>query len=174
MASARPVRISRRAAPTRTTGAAPETGASPGRVNAAGMTRSKRLFALFLLTIGGSYLVFVALLATSPARNAPSYAASLGLLTVFAGAILVVGFALTLGRTPRAVETGPERLVVVEFLGTRRIYPLDGSYRRTVENRYPEGWLAPAPTEMVAVASARRPTRHYLVGEGLLPEARGA
>ena len=76
---------------------------------------------------------------------------------------------LTLARTPRGIERADDVLVVVEFTGRRRQFPLDGSLRRTVENRYGAGWLTPAPTEMVALHSAAGPGRHYLVERDLIP-----
>ena len=61
----------------------------------------------------------------------------------------------------RPHERGGDRLVVVEFLGTRREFPIDGSLKPIVENRYPSGGWLPGPTEMVSLQSARGPARHF-------------
>ena len=143
------------------------------RPNVPGLTRSGRLFGLFLAGLGGSYAIFLGLLLGAPASTGPTMVQTLAFLTAFAVLIVVVGFALTLGRTPRGVESADRRLVVIEFLGRRRVFLLDGSFRRTVENRYPSGWLGPEPTEMLALHSARGPVRHYLVGEDLVPDPGG-
>ena len=167
---ARAVRISRWDAgrPGAAPGAAPAEGYRP---NTAALTRSTRLFLLFLVGLLLAYGTFVGLLYSRPAAAASVGTGTLGLLSLFAAVVAVYGFAITLGRTPRAVETSGDRLVVIEFLGTRRSFPLDGSFRPTVENRYATGPLAPQPTEMVALASARGPTRRYLLAAGLVAPA---
>ena len=146
------------------------TGTVRTRPNTAALTRSGRLFALFLVLLVATYGVFLGLALTSTGESGSATTQGLGLLTAAAGIFLVGGFALTLARTPRGLELREGRFVVIEFLGTRRVFPMGGPLDVRVENRYPAGLLAPEATEMVALHLPSGPTRHYLFGVGVLPD----
>jgi hypothetical protein len=139
------------------------------RPNTGALTRAGRLFAVYVVVLVVCYVAFLALVYSGPSESSAAAIPSLELLTVLAALLAVGGFWITLARTPRGVDRRAGRIVIVEFLGGRRVYLQDSTLRFTVENRYGTGWLASAPTEMVAVQTAQGPVRHYLVERDLLP-----
>jgi hypothetical protein len=167
---ARAVRIARTDTPGVSPPSSGEEIVEGYQPNLGGLTRAGRLFALFVVVLVVSYSVFLGLLWSSPSPSAAD--PSLELLSVLAALLAIGGFWITLVRTPRGIERRAGRLIVVEFLGGRRVYTLDPSIRFTVENRYGTGLLSSAPTEMVSIQSLQGPVRHYLVERDLLPVER--
>ncbi|MCI4366855.1 MAG: hypothetical protein L3K08_03795 [Thermoplasmata archaeon] len=166
---ARTVRIARADLGDPRDGVTPWDPSEGYRPNLGGLTRAGRLFALFLVTLVASFSVFLGLVLTGPSQTSTAAIPALELLSVVAALLVVTGFWITLGRTPRGVDHRSGRLVVVEFFGARRVFVQDSTLRFTVENRYGTGLLSSRPTEMVAVQSARGPVRHYLVERDLFP-----
>lgn len=165
----RPVRIARKPGPDRP---APATGAPPEscpdfRANSLGTQRGIRLFALFGILAVGIYLLFTGLVASSSSSGLRGDPAVYGSLTLLVVVLLVIGFLLTLARAPKAVAWRAEALVVRERLGRVRRFARAG-LTTAVVYRYPAGWLATGPTELVTVADAQGHHRYYLVGHGAL------
>jgi len=163
---ARPVRIPRAQARAIRPAVAPEPGARFVE-NRSGWVRAQRLFLLFASALTGLYLAILAeaLLATP---GLSSDVVALGILTVAAAGCLLAGASVTITRAPRGIWWTGEEMVVRERFGRPRRYPKASA--TLVAHRYPAGFLAPGPTEIVEVVprSGRRMT--YLVDEGLLTE----
>ncbi len=160
---ARTVRISR--AP-----AAADAAGIGFRRNSFALTRALRLYLLYLVALVAIYGAFVADLAASRAGFAGNPTSAPLFITLLAIASALWGYFLTLARTPRGVELREHAFVLVEFTGRRREYDLRRALDVRVENRYPAGWLAPGPTELVRLNVPGRPSRLYLLSLGLLPE----
>jgi hypothetical protein len=137
------------------------------RPNTHALTRAGRLFAVYLMALVVILVLFLGVLLDTPTGGSGSGAYLL--LAALAAVLAVAGFALTLVRTPRGVETRGDGFVVTEFLGTRRVFPHRGVVDLHVENRHPGGLLSPAPTQVLAVSTPSGPTRRYLVELNLIP-----
>lgn len=138
------------------------------RPNRSGSQRAWRLFGLDVLALAALYAVVLALLSRGPG-GITGNADVLAVLAGLAVAIGVVGFYVTLGQAPRGIWTGRRGAVVEERLGRRR--ELAPSSESRVARRFPAGWLASGPTEIVRVVDATGRPRVYLVDEGLVPLA---
>ena len=160
MAAPRPVRIPR-------AGSRP-AAADDFRANSAGETRAIRLFVLFLVLLGAIFLTFVALAIASPSPGVRSNLDGWAALSIVALALVVGGWVITLGRTPRAVARRDSEVVVRERLGRLRHFALDDVGRARVAYRNPASFLGPEPTEVVEIVSREGGRRTYLLGEDLL------
>lgn len=144
------------------------------RPNAAGLERSRRLFLLgFVAAPVLLWVVILALDLSSPyatVRSDPTTPAATGLTVL---AIIVVGFVLTLGRTPRRVRflASPPRLEVVPFLGKPDEYPVAAdAYQASIE-LYPRGLLSHDDAELVEVVLPPWRKQHWVLERHLLDEA---
>ncbi len=175
MDRARPIRIARRpvaaAAPATPPPAAPAPPAEPPgeyRENRGGTRRASRLFVLVLAAVVALYVGLLGLLARGPGgigTNDPL----LAFLGVFAVALGVLGWQVTLGQTPRGVWREGSRLLVRERLGRRRELAGDPPGSPIVARRYAASWLNPEATILVRVKDVTGLSRLYLVGTELLP-----
>lgn len=174
MASARPVRIVRKSVPTeavRVQAPAPLPGRSGEsdavRPNRAATQRAWRLFALFLGAVTALLAGILGLLNRDPGGLSASLTVA-ALLVGLSGVVVAIGWAVTLGQTPRAIRTAPASAVVIDRLGRSREIRLDPGGDVSVVRRFPAGWLAGTETEIVRVRDVRGITRTYLVDSGLL------
>ena len=144
------------------------------RENTGGSQRVVRLTVLFVVVLASMYAGFLLYDRTAPGGTSP--AADNGVL-LFSGVFAlfaVVGVVYTLTAAPRAVVIGSDRVTVVGRWGRRRKFPpIDRMVVRVVR-RYPEGFLAVVPVELVEVSGEDAPVRSYLVSAGLFDGAAGS
>lgn len=183
MATSRPVRIPRSGTPPPAVGTsigstdreAPggkEGGTTPERrANVGGSQRVVRVAALYVAVLAALYTAFVLYDRTAPGGTAPPETNGLLLFTALFVAFALVGALYTLTPAPRALEVGADRVTVVGRWGRRRsLPPLDLLSLRVVR-RYPAGWLADTPVELVELWGADLPLRSYLVSADLFAGA---
>jgi hypothetical protein len=164
MASSRPVRIPRASsAPARVAAGAPER-----RPNTAGTQRAFRFAILYVLALAALDGVFVALDLTSSEANRPGLVADLQIFLGLAIVLAVGAVIFALTPAPRWVEVDPRRTVVQGRWGTRREFPPLAELERSVQRRYPAGFLASRPVEMVRLVDRRGRATTYQIQEGLL------
>jgi hypothetical protein len=138
------------------------------RENVGGSQRVIRLTVLFLVTLVILYSGFILYDRTAPGGTAP--AASNGEL-LFTGIFVlfaVVGALYTLTPAPRAIVVGSDRVMVVGRWGRRRALPALDLLQVSVVRRYPAGFLANTPVELIELSGEDVPRRSYLVEAGLL------
>jgi len=109
-------------------------------------------------------------------RTAPGGSSSAAGNGVLLFTFLFVAFALggaiyTLTPAPRAVEVTPDRTTIVGRWGSRRTLPRLGLLSVSVVRRYPAGWLANTPVELIVLWGEGVPGRSYLVDAQLLEGA---
>lgn len=168
MAAPRAVRITRRSA---TAAAPPRSGGSAlpqFAENRAGLCRARRLFVVYGVALAAILALTLALSFSGPTPAASRTPTEPWGLVGLAAALGAVGGLLTFGRTPTAVAVSGEELWVRERGGRVRRFPAPPSTRLAVEERYPSGWLAPAPTELVRISPPDGRTRRYIVESSLL------
>lgn len=178
MATPRAVRIPRsRPSPAVRASVGPEEdeprdeGARPRRPNVGGSQRATRLAALFVAVLAVLFVGFLLYARTVPGGTAP--AASNGLL-LFSGMFVgfaVVGVVYTLHPAPRAVEVEADHVTVVGRWGRRLRLPSLERLSVSVVRRYPAGWLASTPVELIELWGEGVPNRSYLVESDLFAGA---
>lgn len=123
---------------------------------------------MFTGAITALYLVFIELTygATSPGVRNDVF--GIATLSAVWAAFIIVNWLLTLGRAPRGVRRDVDSLVVRDSYGRLVRFPSPSSSDVTVLQRYPAGWLASEPTELVRLTSPGGPSGTYLVARDLL------
>jgi hypothetical protein len=164
----RPLEVERRALPAE--------GADIRRwPNSAGSQRAIRLTLIYLLALTLLYLTFVLYDRSVPGGTSSASENGFLLFSVFALVLGVGGAIFSLSPAPRAVELGPDTVVVLGRWGRRTEWtPRDRLSIRTVR-RYPAGMLSREPVEYVELSLRGERVRSYLVSEGLFgisPERR--
>ncbi len=138
--------------------------------NSEAFRRSWLFFGLaFLLSPLAIWALFVWVALTSPYSGVSSDETGLVLLSGLLGATVVVGAALTVLRTPRAIRMGGRSaLEVVNPWGRVDRYHLSGdAYQRPLET-YPAGFLGRVTCELVELHAPPGPNRRWIVEEGRL------
>lgn len=141
----------------------------PFHDNRAGRERGRRMFLLFGSVLLAIWLLFVALSLSSPTVGVSGDAAVYAALTVIALLLGAVGWALTLGRAPQGFWERDGDLVIRENFGRRRRLPGPPMLTVRVVQRYPAGFLGPAPAELVELSAPGEGRRAYLVGREFFP-----
>ena len=180
MAAPRAVRIPRpRTAPTALSdGTASEAEASAAdpkyelRPNVAGSQRALRLTVVFVVALSALYAAFVLYDRTAPGGTSAVTENGVLFFTVLFALFLLVGALYSLTPAPRAIEVSPDRVVVVGRWGRRRVFPPLERLSVVVVRRYPSGWLADGPVELVEVSGDDTPRRSYLVDTAVFAGAR--
>lgn len=181
MASPRAVRIPRSRptsaatpAPTSAPSDQPDALATPParRANVAGSQRAVRLTILFVVVLALLYASFVLYDRTAPGGTASAEDNGILLLSVLFVVFALGGAIFTLTPAPRRVEVEPDRLVVVGRWGRRRTWPPLDQLSVYVARRYPAGWLASGPVELVELSADGVPRQSYLIEAGLFEGAR--
>jgi hypothetical protein len=147
----------------------PETGS--WQENLGGMERSLRLFLVgFVVAPAVIFGTFTALVATSSYAALRSSAISfVGPLGIVLAATILIGFDLTLARTPRRFRArGEERLEVVDFFGQARTLLLGKGFSVHLLEYYPAGLLQRRAAELVRVVAPPHRDQRWIVEEGLL------
>lgn len=142
------------------------------RPNVGGSTRAVRLTTLYVVVLTIFYAGFV--LADRAAPGGTSSTTTNGLL-MFTGVYLLlaaIGAVYALQPSPRAVEVAPDHVTVVGRWGRRRRFPPLSQLSVSVVRRYPAGWLAPTPVELVELWGEGVPRRSYVVDPGLFEGAK--
>ena len=148
------------------------TGAgSERRTNVGGSQRAVRLAVLFVVALALLYAGFVLYDRSAPGGTAPAAENGVLLFSVVFVILAVGGALFTLTPAPRAVEVGSDRVVVVGRWGRRRQLPALGQLSFRVVRRYPVGWLAGSPVELVEIWGEGIPIRGYLVDAELFAGA---
>jgi hypothetical protein len=156
----------------------PEGRGTPGestrerRPNTGGTQRAVRLALLFVVTLALLYTGFVLYDRSAPGGTAPPQTNGLLEFTGFFLAIGAGGAAVSLTSAPRAVEVGPDRVIVVGRWGRRRTFPRLDMLSIHVVHRYPVSWLAETPVDVVELWGEDTPRRSYLMESELLRGAK--
>jgi hypothetical protein len=142
------------------------------RANIAGTQRALRLALVFVVVLAALYSAFILYDRTAPGGSAsPETNGVLEFTVLFLG-IAAGGAAYSLTAAPRAIEVGTDRVTVVGRWGRRRTFPRIENLTVHVVQRYPEGWLASAPVDLVEVWAEDTPRRSYLIESELFAGAR--
>ncbi|MGI0132557.1 MAG: hypothetical protein ACREDK_05630 [Thermoplasmata archaeon] len=173
MAESRPIRIVRRPVGAvlpaeMSVGVAPASGRYVA--NTAGTARALRLFVLYLAVLAAAYLGFLSLALTATSTGTRSDSAALVALTIVALALAIWGWMITLARAPTGIRFEGREIIVLERRGRPRRFVAPPALDITVAYRYPSGFLAREPTELVEATSLDGRRRAYLVARGLLSE----
>ena len=146
-------------------------GTRAHRPNVGGSQRALRLAALYVVALGVLYLGFLLYDRTAPGGTAPAAGNGVLLFTALFVGFALVGALYTLHPAPRGVEVEADHVTVVGRWGRRcRLAPLE-LLSVSVVRRYPEGWLASTPVELIELWGEGVPTRSYLVEAGLFAGA---
>jgi hypothetical protein len=113
------------------------------------------------------WAIFLALVYDSPAFSSEEFSAVL--LTVIWLAIMVVGYFLTLGRTPREITfVPPHTLVLKPWVGRDRLLKTTPeSYFMPLE-AYGRSVFAPMRCELIDIRRLEKGTRRIVAEEGLM------
>ncbi len=150
--------------PPRRAGAPTAEAVSPWISNRGAISRSVRLFFAFLIIPGALWGFFFLLERTSPD---PALRADLIGPAVMGGiwlVITVLGFVLTLRRTPRAFHlTARGDLVYLTVFGSQRIQRLGDGARRVIREHYSPNPLNPSDVDLVEIIVPGLPRCLWLV-----------
>jgi len=177
VATSRPVRIPRSAPPLAgaAKGESRETPPSgpPGawRPNVGGSQRAFRVTVLYLVVLAALYVAFVLYDRTAPGGSASPETNGVLLFTGIFAVFGVLGLIVTLTPAPRGVEVATDRIVVVGRWGRRRTLPALERLSFRAVRRYPAGWLADTPVELIEIWGRGTPMRSYLVDSTLFAGA---
>jgi len=181
----RAVRIPRARSPPPTLGGptgAEDRGLPGGRTrtrrpNVGGSQRAIRLATLYVVTLAVLYAGFVLYDRSAPGGTAPAAGNGVLLFTAVFVAFAAAGAVYTLHPAPRAVEVEADHVTVVGRWGRRRRLPRLELLSVSVVRRYPAGWLAGTPVELIALWGEDVPSCSYLVDPelfaGATPSLRG-
>ncbi|HYK93756.1 MAG TPA: hypothetical protein VEY07_06910 [Thermoplasmata archaeon] len=168
MASGRAVRIPRRGGAVVRIARTPEPVPAVGRrENVAGSQRARRLFLLYVAGVVLLYLVVLGSASSAPGGLGAN-AGLLGVIALIGVALGVIGWWVTLGQTPRALQVDQGPIVVWERLGRQREFP-NTPGTGVVVRRFPAGWLSAEPAVLVRLKDAGGLPRVYLLDAGLVP-----
>jgi hypothetical protein len=130
-----------------------------------------RLAAVYLGALAALYVGFVLYDRTIPGGTSSGAGSGVFLFTGLFVAFAVVGVVYTLHPAPRAVEVTPDHVTVVGRWGRRRRLPRLELLTVNVTRRYPPGWLADTPVELIELWGEDTPSRSYLVDPELFAGA---
>jgi hypothetical protein len=151
-----------------------ENGGGGWRENRAGLERSCKLFLWgFLVVPLLLWSLLVSLVLTSPYVEVRTDTSAVAALTLLVVAIIAVGFALTVSRTPRRVRSLVDRseLRIVPFSGTARTFRVTPeAYQASLES-YPRGFLASEETELIELILPPWKAQRWIVEAHLLDDA---
>ena len=133
------------------------------RPNVAGSQRAVRLTTLYVVVLAALYAGFLLYDRTAPGGTSPATENGVLLFTGMFVAFAVGGAIYTLHPAPRAVEVSADHVTVVGWWGRRRRLPRIGLLSVSVVRRYPAGWLAAGPVELIELWGEGVPNRSYLV-----------
>ena len=139
------------------------------RPNVAGTRRAVRLSLVFGVALGIVFLVLAALGRSEPRGTSAGAGFDLLVLGVAGLAVAVGGIVLSLHSAPRRVEVGPTAIVVVGRWGRRTEWAPPGQLKCRLARRYPPSLLSGEPVALMELRLPGRPSRTYLVAEGLFP-----
>ena len=139
------------------------------RPNRAATQRVVRLSLIYLVALATVYLLMVGFARSTPAGAGTGTESALALFSGVAALLAAGGVVFSLSAAPRALEVGPESIVVVGRWGGRREYAPRSEIRVRVLRRFPPSLLAPARVESVEVRVPGKPSRTYLVDQELFP-----
>jgi hypothetical protein len=136
-----------------------------------GSQRAIRLASLFVAVLALLYAGFLLYDRTVPGGNAPAASNGLLLFSAMFVVFAVVGVVYTLHPAPRAVEVTANHVTVVGRWGRRLRLPSLELLSVSVVRRYPAGWLASTPVELIELWGEGVPNRNYLVESDLFAGA---
>ncbi len=179
MATPRAVRIPRPRSPSpsvrvpaeATEGVVPAEATPERRLNGAGSQRALRLAALYVLVLAALYVGFLLYDRNAPGGTSPAAGNGVLLFTGMFVAFALVGALYTVHPAPRAVEVYADHATVVGRWGRRQRLPRLGLLSVSVVRRYPAGWLASGPVELLELWGEDVPNRSYLVAPELFAGA---
>jgi len=149
----------------------PAEAAPARRRNGAGSKRALRLAALYVVVLAVLYLGFLLYDRTAPGGTSPAAGNGVLLFTGMFVAFALVGALYTLHPAPRAIEVYSDHVTVVGRWGRRHRLPRLGLLSVSVVRRYPAGWLASGPVELIELWGEDVPNRSYLVAPELFAGA---
>ncbi|HEV2520626.1 MAG TPA: hypothetical protein VGX00_08470 [Thermoplasmata archaeon] len=151
------------------------TAVAPGarRENRSGTQRAVRTFVTFLVGLLAIYGLFLGSFLTAPEIGVRSNPVEYLAFTAVLGALVLFGFAVTVGRAPRDLRATATELWVRERSGRLHRFPSDAALSLVVLKRYPSGLLSSEGTEIVRVSHPEASPRTYLVETGFFPPVPG-
>ncbi|MGP8159325.1 MAG: hypothetical protein ACLPWO_06955 [Thermoplasmata archaeon] len=179
MATPRAVRIPRPRSPSpsvrvpaeATEGVVPAEATPERRLNGAGSQRALRLAALYVVVLAALYVGFLLYDRNAPGGTSPATGNGVLLFTGMFVAFALVGALYTVHPAPRAVEVYADHATLVGRWGRRHRLPRLGLLSVSVVRRYPAGWLASGPVELLELWGEDVPNRSYLVAPELFAGA---
>ena len=150
---------------------APEVQTRERRTNVGGSQRAIRLTLLYVAALAVLYASFVLYDRTAPGGSSSAAGNGVLLFTFLFVAFAVGGAIYTLTPSPRGVEVAPDRTTIVGRWGFRRTLPRLELLSVSVVRRYPTGWLASTPVELIVLWGEDVPGRSYLVDAQLFEGA---
>lgn len=148
----------------------PRLEAVERRANIAGTQRSVRIALLFAIALAALYLAFAVYSRSAPVGSGPGVQQEFLLFDAIALALGAVGVVLTLSPSPRSVELTPDTVTVVGRFGRRRDWSPRSQVQVHLERRFGAGFLSRSPVVAVRLSAPDRPSRTYLVEEGLFSD----
>jgi len=151
-------------------------GTSPRelRQNAGGSTRATRLATFYVVVLTVFYVGFVLYDRTAPGGTSSVVENGILLFTGLFILLAAAGALYALNPAPRSVEVTDKHVTVVGRWGRRRELPPLSMLSFSVVQRYPAGWLAPTPVELIELWGENVPNRSYVVDPELFQGANRA
>lgn len=141
----------------------------PFRPNLAGLQRALRLSLIYLAGLVLVFLAFVAIDLSVPGHTGAGATFDLLLFGLVALGFAVAGTVIALHPVPRLVGVTPNAIVIVGRWGRRAEWSPRDQVRVRVVRRFPAGFFSHEAVESVELAAPGRPSRNYVVAEGLFP-----
>ena len=139
------------------------------RPNRAATQRVVRLSLFYLVALAVLYVILVGLARSAAGGTGTGVDNAVAFFSGVAAVLAIGGVVFSLTAAPRALEVGPESIVVIGRWGGRREYAPRSEIRVRVLRRFSPGPLAPAAVESVEVRVPGKPSRTYLVDQELFP-----
>jgi len=144
------------------------------RRNVGGSTRAVRLAAFYVGVLTAFYVGFVLYDRTAPGGTSSITTNGILLFTGLFILLAAAGALYALNPAPRSVEVTDKHVTVVGRWGRRRELPPLSMLSFSVVQRYPAGWLAPTPVELIELWGENVPNRSYVVDPELFQGANRA
>jgi hypothetical protein len=167
-----PTPVQRVAAPASIPPRGPATVNSSGELeNLGGSGRARRVFLFYLVSVVLLFGAFTALQFASPYPGVRDNFVASGTLALIALLAVAGGYAVTMGRAPRALRAEGESVVILERWGRERRLPVAAALAPSSVKAHPPFLLGVGWTETVELTWPGGARRAYLLEKGLLARA---